>query len=51
MGGKLVEKIANKVFYFGSNGLAMFINMHNCVPIQLRFKFAPFVTTLHYMPH
>jgi hypothetical protein len=29
----------------------MFINMHKCVPIQLKFKFAPFVTTLHYMPH
>jgi hypothetical protein len=47
----IVEQIANKVFYFGLNGFPMFINMHKCVPIQLKFKFAPFVTTLHYMPH
>ncbi len=35
--GLIVEKISNKVFYFGLDGLAMFINMHKCVFIQLRF--------------
>jgi hypothetical protein len=49
-GGLIVEHVANSV-YCGLDGLAMFINMHKCVPIELRFKFAPFMTTLHYMPN
>jgi hypothetical protein len=43
--------IANKVVYFGANGVTIFQSLKIGVIVQLVNKHCPFVVGIHYMAH